>query len=126
MIDEKFMEQSEQNAKAFIVWLILNGKTEEALEFLAKHYRVTTPKLKIGLPRGRKIQTLGCYRAKDKTIFVLNSDKLKEPSLILHEFYHHLRTDIDLKHRGTEKHANRFAEAFIQAYNSAATQNVGK
>jgi hypothetical protein len=51
--------------------------------------------------------------AKNKTIHVLNSDVLKDPFVILHEFYHHLRTSIDRKHRGTEKYASKFARDFI-------------
>ena len=110
----------EQKFKALIVGLILNGKTEEALELLAKHYRVEVPTLKVGLPKGRKKKSLGCYVAKKKMIFVLNSDALKEPFIILHEFYHHLRTALDAKHKGTEKYADEFSKEFIQAYNSMA------
>lgn len=105
-----------------VVWLILDGNAEKAIELLAKHYGVKTPKIKVGLPKGRKKQVLGCYKARDKTIFVLSSDTLKEPFIILHEFYHHLRTSADAKHRGTEKHANDFAKEFIQAYKSMTTK----
>jgi Zn-dependent peptidase ImmA (M78 family) len=108
----------EQKFRALNVWLILNGKAEKSLELLAKHYGINAPKLKVGLPKGRKKKTIGCYNAKNKTIFVVNSDTLKEPFIILHEFYHHLRTTLDTKHKGTEKHANKFAKEFIQAYKS--------
>jgi len=103
----------------------LNGKTEKAIKLLAEHYGVKVPKIKIGLPKGRKKKTLGCYNAKKRTIFVLNSDTLKEPFIILHEFYHHLRTAVDAKHKGTEKYANDFAKEFIQAYKSMATRVSG-
>jgi hypothetical protein len=115
----------EQRFEASIVWLILNGETEKALETLAKHYGVEVPKLKVGLPKGRKIKTLGCYAAKNKTISVLNSDVLKQPFVILHEFYHHLRTNADAKHLGTEKYADEFAKKFIQAYNSMKADTAG-
>jgi len=115
----------EQKFKASIVWLILNGKAEKALELLAEHYSVEVPKLKVGLPKGRKKKTLGCYSAKNETIFVLNSDTLKEPFIILHEFYHHLRTALDRKHKGTEKYADVFAKEFIQAYKSMAAEVLG-
>jgi hypothetical protein len=115
----------EQEFKASVVWLILNGKPEKALELLAEHYRVEVPTLKVGLPKGRKKKTLGCYNAKKKTIFVLNSDTLKEPFIILHEFYHHLRTALDAKHKGTEKYADEFSKEFIQAYKSMATKVLG-
>jgi len=115
----------EQKFKASIVWLILNGKTEKALELLAEHYSVEVPKLKVGLPKGRKKKALGCYSAKNETIFVLNSDTLKEPFIILHEFYHHLRTALDRKHRGTERYADEFSKEFIQAYKSKIAEALG-
>lgn len=111
--------------KVSIIWLILNGKVEKALELLAEHHSVSVPKIKVGLPKGRKKKVLGCYNAKKGTIFVLNSDKLREPFIILHEFYHHLRTALDAKHKGTEKYADEFAKDFIQAYKSAAAEFSG-
>ncbi len=118
MPQKTIREQSlgEQAFKSLIVWLILTGKTEIALQQLAEHYATQTPKLKVGLPKGHKKHTSGCYNPENKTIFVLNSDILKNPFVILHEFYHHIRTGLDSKHKGTEKYANDFAQAFIQAY----------
>ena len=112
--------------RAMIVWLIANGKTEEALEQLAQHFGVETPKLKVGLPKGRKLKTLGCYDGKSKTLSVLNSETLKEPLVILHEFYHHIRTGIDTKHKGNERYANEFAKEFIQAYVAICQETFGK
>lgn len=106
----------EPKFEAMIVWLILNGKAEEALIRLARHYGIKTPKLEVGLPKGRKRKVLGCYNARNKTISVFDSDTLREPFIILHEFYHHLRTTADAKHKGTEKYANEFAKKFIAAY----------
>lgn len=110
------------NFKPLVVWLILNGKAEEALAILAKNYRVNTPKLKIGLPKGRKTNVSGCYTPKNGTISLLNSDAMRNPFVILHEFYHHLRTSVDKKHKGTEKNANKFAMEFIEAYKSSSAQ----
>ena len=107
--------------KPLIVWLILNKRTEEALTLLAKNYKVNTPKLKIGLPKGHKKNIFGCYTPKDGTISVLNSDTIGNPFVILHEFYHHMRTAIDKKQKGTEKNADRFANEFIQEYKAANT-----
>jgi hypothetical protein len=105
------------NFKPQIVWLILNGNAEEALDLLAKNYKVSVPKLKVGLPKGRRNKVFGCYTPKDETISVLNSDVIGNPFVILHEFYHHLRTHaVDKKHRGTEKNADKFAIEFIEAY----------
>jgi len=112
----------ERRFKAKVVWLIANGQTEKALELLAERYRVEVPKLIVGLPKRHKKRVLGCYSGKTNTISVLNSDVLKEPFIILHEFYHCIRTDLNIRHRGTENYANKFAIEFILAYNSAATQ----
>ena len=110
----------EAKFKAMIVRLILNGRAEEALALLAKNYNVNMPKLKVGLPKGHKKNVSGCYTAKNETISVLNSDAIKNPFVILHEFYHHLRTSIDKKHKGTEKNASKFAREFIEAYKSSS------
>lgn len=107
--------------KALIVWLILNGKTEEALANLARNYKVKTPNLKVGLPKGHKAKTYGCYTPKNETISVLNSDVFANPFVILHEFYHHLRSKaVGKAHRGTEKNADKFALEFIMAYKASS------
>jgi len=106
----------DQREKAVIVWLILNGRADEALNQLARSFGTTAPRLKVGLPKGRKKQVLGCYNAKSRTICLLDSRRLTDPFVVLHEFYHHLRTDISDKHRGTEKYANQFANEFLNAY----------
>ena len=108
------------NFKPLIVSLILNGQAEKAIDLLAKNYKVSTPKLKVGLPKGRRAKASGCYTPKDATISVLNSDVMRNPFVILHEFYHHLRTSVDKKHKGTEKNADKFAREFIEAYKSAS------
>jgi len=109
------------NFKPLIVSLILDGQAEKALDLLAKNYKVSTPKLKVGLPKGRRATAFGCYTSKDATISVLNSDVIGNPFVILHEFYHHLRTSVDKKHKGTEKNADKFARDFIEAYKAAST-----
>ncbi len=91
-------------------------KNRRSTKILAKKYNVTIPKLKVGLPKGHKKNTLGCYLTKNSTITVHNSDLLSNPHVILHEFYHHLRTNIEKKHQGTEKNANKFALDFIREY----------
>jgi hypothetical protein len=113
----------ETRFKAHVVGLILDGKVEEALGLLAEHYRVDVPKIRVGLPKGHRKDTFGCYTPKNETISVLNSDVLKEPFTVLHEFYHHLRSaGVDRRHRGTEKNASGFAREFIEAYNLVAME----
>jgi len=111
---------SDLEFRTSIVQLILNGKAEEALGLLAERYNVNLPRIRVGLPSRHRKNTLGCYTAKNKTITVLNSDTLKEPAVVLHEFYHHLRTSLEKKHKGTEKYAGEFAEEFIEAYVSSS------
>ena len=106
---------------AVVVWLILNGRTDEALTRLAKGFGTMAPRVKVGLPKGRKKQVLGCYEAKSRTIRLLDSGRLSDPFVVLHEFYHHLRTDVSERHRGNEKYANQFAKEFIDAFRKAQT-----
>jgi hypothetical protein len=118
-IDDK---TSERLFKAYVVWLVLNGKAEVALQTLAKKYKVSVPEMKVGLPSRHKTKARGCYVTKDGTIYLQNSDAIMNPFIILHEFYHHLRTSIDRKHKGTEKYADRFAREFLEAYQSYGTK----
>jgi hypothetical protein len=108
------MFDSEHVFRARIVQLILMKETDEALETLSQHYRVDVPNLKVGMPK-KYSKKVGCYVSKTKTIHVISREKLEEPFVILHEFYHHLRTQ-NRKHRGTEKHADKFAKEFIEAF----------
>jgi len=107
----------DDNFKPLVVWLILNGKTEGALELLAKNYYISVPNLRVGLPKKHKTKAYGTYTAKNQTISVLNSDALANPFVIIHEFYHHLRSKgVDKMHRGTEGNADKFALDFLLAY----------
>ena len=117
---------TQDNFKPLVVWLILNGKTEEALTLLAKNYKVIVPELKVGLPKGHKIKAFGCYTAKNQTISVLNSDILANPFVIVHEFYHHLRSKgVDRIHRGTEGNADKFALNFLREYEAIVKKAQG-
>ena len=111
------------NFKPAIVYLILTKQTEQALELLAKNFHVEIPKLKVGLPKGHTRNSYGTYNAANKTICVLDSEIFGNPFVILHEFYHHLRSkSVDKQHKGTEKNADKFALEFIKAYQEAATK----
>jgi hypothetical protein len=112
--------QAQGNFKPVIVQLILNKQTERALELLAKEYRVEIPKLYVGLPKGHTRNAYGTYNAKNQAICVMNSDIFSNPFVILHEFYHHLRSkSVDKQHRGTEKNADKFAVDYLRAYEVA-------
>lgn len=107
----------EQIIKRRVVQLILAKKVEEALETLSKYHKVSVPRLRVGMPK-RSGSKAGCYVSTTKTIHVASEERLYDPFVILHEFYHHLRTQGG-KHRGTEKHANKFAQEYIAAYQNA-------
>jgi hypothetical protein len=111
------MLSSESLFRAKIVQMILMKENVYAIEALSHHYNVGVPILKVGMPRGHS-RNVGCYVSKTKTIHVLNQECLDDPFVILHEFYHHLRTH-DGEHRGTEKYANKFAEEFIKAFKAS-------
>jgi hypothetical protein len=108
----------EPNLARLVVKLISDGKVEDSLELLAGHYGVSVPRIRVGLPKSRRSKVQGCYSASDQTIYVLDRDRLKNPFVILHEFYHHLRTGVDEKHRGTERLASAFARKFIEESHS--------
>jgi len=100
--------------RARAVALILEGETEKALEILSKFYGVPTPRVKVGLPKGR-YGALGCYVPGKRTIYFRSSDEYRNPFVVLHEFYHHIRYFAG-KHRGTERGANEYALKSIQYF----------
>lgn len=108
----------ENSFKAKIVSLIILKKTDEALQALSSYYGVDVPRLKVGMPKGHHCK-VGCYVSRAKTIHIKDQERLGDPFVILHEFYHHLRTT-DGKHKGTEKNANRFAWDFIEAFKKSS------
>lgn len=103
--------------KAKIVYMILNGKTEEALHQLSNFYNVTPPEVVVGTIKGKRRSVYAVYVQKNMKIYTINSDIFYNPFVILHEFYHHLRT-LGGEHRGAEKYANRYAMSFIISYNN--------
>jgi hypothetical protein len=102
----------DEHWKRNVVSLILEGRPEEALVFLAEKYGVRPPKLKIGTVKGRR-RVAGCYVAKEETIYFSNSEMMFEPYVVLHEFYHHLRS-MEGKFSKSEKHAEEFARGFMK------------
>ena len=87
-------------------------RPEEALDLLSAHYGVERPRLRMGLPSGEK-KALGCYVHREKTIYISTQEYLYDPYVLIHEFYHHLRS-VGGKHRGTERHAKEFALSFLK------------
>jgi hypothetical protein len=107
--------------KTKIVYMILNKKTEEALQHLSKFYNMTPPEIVVGTVKGKRKTVYAVYVQKESKIYATNSDVFYNPFIILHEFYYHIRTKGGI-HRGSEKNANRYAKSFIDAYNRIIEQ----
>ena len=101
--------------KAKIVHMILNRNTEDALQKLSKFYNVTPPEIVVGTIKGKRKTVYAVYVQKERRIYVINSDIFYNPFIVLHEFYHHIRTRAGV-HRGSERHANMYAKSFIDSY----------
>src|ERR671927_1626191 len=78
--------------KAKIVYMILNKRTEEALEYLSNLYNTITPEIVVGTVKGKRKTVYAVYVQKESKIYAINSDIFYNPFVILHEFYHHIRT----------------------------------
>ncbi|GAB6148111.1 hypothetical protein [Stetteria hydrogenophila] len=103
--------------------MIVEGRTEEAIEGLSRFYEVLPPRVKVGLPR-RCRNALGCYTPQDQTIYLRSSREYRDPFIVLHEFYHHLRWRLG-SHRGTERHADEFAARAVIAMAEGACSTGG-
>lgn len=110
----KLMTNDEHEFKVTIVRLIVTKRADEAIKLLSAHYNVDAPRLKVGMPK-QSVRNVGCYVSRTRTIHVMNREKLEDPFVVLHEFYHHLRTQGG-KHRGTERYADAFARGFIDEF----------
>jgi hypothetical protein len=119
------LSASEEGMKAVVVALILDSKPEEALGLLSKWYKVSQPKLGVGVFEGRTKGVAAVYSQNTKKILAARREFLYNPFVIIHEFYHHLRSTSG-QHRGTEKQADKFALDFIASYQRLATTMAAK
>ena len=110
--------------KAFIVSLILDKKPENALQLLSDFYKVKPPKLSVGTVRGHRRNVLAVYLPAKQIILAVNQDAFYHPFVILHEWYHHIRSSGGV-HRGTERHANAYAKSFIDSFNKIKRSTAG-
>jgi hypothetical protein len=115
--------QPDDLIRAKIVHMILNRRTEEALQNLSKFYNITPPEIVVGTIKGKRKSVYAVYVQKEGKIYAINSDIFYNPFVVLHEFYHHIRTRGGI-HRGSEKHANMYAKDFVDAYKKIAGQQV--
>ena len=113
--------QPDDITKAKVVYMILNKKTEEALQNLSKFYKVTPPEITVGTIKGKRRTVYAVYVQREIKIYCINSDIFYNPFIVLHEFYHHIRTKGGI-HKGSEKYANMYAKSFIDSYNKIVNQ----
>ncbi|MGI0018903.1 MAG: hypothetical protein ACREAY_00365 [Nitrososphaera sp.] len=118
------MPEPDTMTKAKIVYLILNRETEQALQMLSSFYRVKPPEVTVGTVKGKRRTAYAVYVPKERKIYAMNADIFYNPFVMLHEFYHHLRTQGG-PHRGTERHADLYAHGFINSY-KAVLDRVAK
>ncbi len=118
-----FITRLDSLTKAKVVEMILNKNTEEALQSLSKFYKVDTPQIVVGTIKGKRKTVYAVYVQRESRIYCINSDIFYNPFIVLHEFYHHIRTKGGV-HRGSEKHANMYAKSFIVSYNKIIEQII--
>jgi hypothetical protein len=107
--------------RARVVHLIIDGRPECALGLLAEYYGVSEPTLRVGTVK-RHRRVLACYVEKERRIYLSNSSFVTNPFVILHEFYHHLRSSGPGKSRQVEKRADLFAWSFIRDFKSTSIE----
>lgn len=117
--------QPDDITKAKVVYLILNKKTEEALQDLSKFYKVAPPEITVGTIKGKRRTVYAVYVQRESKIYCINSDIFYNPFIVLHEFYHHIRTKGGI-HRGSEKYANTYAKSFVDSYKKIVDQIISQ
>lgn len=115
---------SEDEMKASVVAMILDSRPEDALGLLSKWYRIERPRLGVGVVEGKTKGVAAVYSVRRKEILAARREYLYNPFVMIHEFYHHLRSRGG-RHRGTEKDADRFAIDFITTYQRLALGGSG-
>ena len=94
------MKLTESRMKVSVVALILDSKPEDAIGLLSRWYKVPEPKLGVGVFEGRTKGVAAVYSQNRKEILAARREYLYDPFVMIHEFYHHLRSGGG-RHRGT-------------------------
>jgi hypothetical protein len=113
------LDTAQDRMKAYVVALILDSNPEEAIKVLSRWYKISVPKLGVGVVEGKTKGVAAVYSQNRKEILAARREYLYDPFVMIHEFYHHLRS-VSGKHRGTEKQADKFALDFVESYRRAA------
>jgi hypothetical protein len=106
------MVELDNITKTQIVKMILGKQTEKALEKLSEFYHVTTPQIAVGTIKGKRRTVYALYIPKEQRIYALNSDIFFNPFVILHEYYHHIRSKLGV-HRGSERNATSLLKSSL-------------
>jgi hypothetical protein len=106
-----------------VVNLILNRKTEDALNLLSSFYKIAAPGIKVGTIKGKRKTVYAVYVPRERRIYASTSEIYYNPFIILHEYYHHLRSQGTV-HRGSEDHANKYAKEFLLSYARTLQSNT--
>ena len=109
------MSATEEVLKVRVVAAILDSRPEAAIDMLCERYHLAKPRLAVGVVEGRTKGVAAVYSIRRREILAAKREFLYDPFVIIHEFYHHLRSKSG-RHKGTEKDADRFALDFIDAY----------
>lgn len=117
--------QPDDLTRAKIVYMIQSKKTEVALQKLSEFYHIRAPEIAVGTIKGKRRTVYAVYVQKERKIYATNSEIFYNPFIVLHEFYHHLRTRGGI-HRGSEKYANIYAQSFIDSYNKVVSNIMKK
>jgi len=104
-----------------VVQQIIDGRVELALGLLSEHYGISEPTVRVGTVK-RHRRVLACYVEKERRIYFSNSDFLKNPFVVLHEFYHHLRSLECQRNKQVEKRADLFAANFIRDFRISSSK----
>ena len=83
----------EDFSKVSIIRLIIKGDVKEALNKLSESFKVKSPKIRVGTVKGHR-KAGAAYRQANKTIYASNREVLYDPMIILHEYYHHLQSEL--------------------------------
>jgi hypothetical protein len=101
--------------KALVVATILDSRPEVAIGSLCEWYHVSVPKLSVGVLEGKTKRVAAVYSVGRREILAARREYMYNPFVMIHEFYHHLRSTSG-RHKGTERQADEFATEFIGAY----------
>lgn len=115
------MPEPDELTQAEIVHMILSKDTEQALQALSKFYRIKPPEIAAGTVKGKRRTAYAVYVPKERRIYAKDSNIFYNPFVVLHEFYHHLRSQGGT-HRGSERHANLYAQGFLKSYEVVVTR----